>query len=147
MAERMTVPSERSASDVLDSIPDPARQRDATAAVALITEVTGAEPTVWGEVMIGFGRQPYTTADGRQHEWFAVGLAPRKSALTFYGLTYYGSNTDLLERLGPHTTGKGCLYVKRLDQVDRDVLTELVRRAWRANHQPAAPGSGGPAQA
>ena len=86
--------------------------------------------------MIGFGHQPYTTADGKEREWFAVGLAPRKAALTLYGLTYYGSNDDLLDRLGPHTTGKGCLYVKRLNAVDRTVLTELVQRAWQENHRP-----------
>ena len=67
-------------------------------------EVTGAQPRMWGPTMIGFGRQPYRTADGKEHEWFAVGLAPRKAALTLYGLTYYDSNSDLLERLGPHTT-------------------------------------------
>jgi predicted GIY-YIG superfamily endonuclease len=66
-----------------------------------------------------------------------VGLAPRKAALTLYGLTYYGSNTDLVERLGPHTTGKGCVHVKRLADVDREVLTDLVRRAWETtNEQP-----------
>ena len=106
------------------------------AALDLISEVTGAEPVVWGTSMIGFGRQPYTTADGKQREWFAVGLAPRKAALTFYGLTY-GSADDLLEQLGPHTTGKGCLYVKRLEALDRSVLTEMVQRAWRENHHPA----------
>ena len=83
---------------------------------------------------IGFGRQPYRTADGKEREWFAVGLAPRKAALTLYGLSYDGSNTDLLERRGPHSTGQGCLYVKRLDDVDRAVLTDLVRRAWQANN-------------
>ena len=67
--------------------------------------------------------------------WFAVGLAPRKAALTLYGLTYHGSNAQLLDRLGPHTTGKGCLYVKRLADVDRDVLGELVQRAWETNHE------------
>jgi hypothetical protein len=100
-------------------------------------EVTGADPVVWGSSMIGFGRQPYTTADGKEREWFAVGLAPRKAALTLYGLTYYGTNEDLLERLGPHTTGKGCVYVKRVADLDRAVLTEMVERAWRENHHPA----------
>ena len=82
---------------------------------------------------IGFGRQAYRTADGKEREWFAVGLSPRKAALTLYGLTYDGSNADLLERLGPHTTGKGCLYVKHLEALDRDVFTELVRRSWETN--------------
>ena len=78
------------------------------------------------------------TADCKEHEWFAVGLSPRKASLTFYDLTYYDSNADLLERLGPHTTGKGCLYVKQLDALDRDVLTELIDRSWHTNNHPGS---------
>ncbi len=100
----------------------------------MMRDVTGVEPVMWGTSMVGFGRQRYTTADGKEHEWFALGLAPRKAALTLYGLTYYDSNRDLLDRLGPHTTGKGCLYVKRYDDLDRDVLRELTERSWQANH-------------
>jgi hypothetical protein len=136
MSDRRTVPTDASVDDVIEATTDERRREDAREALGLMREVTGAEPVVWGPSMIGFGRQPYTTADGKEREWFAVGLAPRKAALTFYGLTYYGSNDDLLERLGPHTTGKGCVYVKKLEALDRDVLTEMVRRAWRENHQP-----------
>jgi hypothetical protein len=136
MSDRSTVPTDASVDDLIESTTDDRRREDAREALDLMREVTGAEPVVWGPSMIGFGRQPYTTADGKEREWFAVGLAPRKAALTFYGLTYYGSNDDLLERLGPHTTGKGCVYVKRLEALDREVLTEMVRRAWRENHQP-----------
>jgi hypothetical protein len=134
MAEdRLTKPGTGDVRVFLDSVPDERRRKDAVAATELIREVTGAEPVMWGTSMVGFGTQRYTTADGKEREWFAVGLSPRKAALTLYGLTYYDSNQDLLERLGPHTTGKGCLYVKRLDDVDRDVLVELVERAWAAN--------------
>lgn len=115
----------------------PARRDDADRMVAIIREVTDADPVVWGTSMIGFGRQPYRTADGKQHEWFAIGVAARKAALTLYGLTYDGSNADLLARLGPHTTGKGCLYLKRLADVDEVALRALVARAWAANHTPA----------
>jgi hypothetical protein len=118
----------------LDGVADERRRADAKAALELMAEVTGAAPVMWGGSMVGFGTQRYTTADGKEHEYFAVGLSPRKAALTLYGLTYYESNADLLERLGPHTTGKGCLYVKRLDDLDRAVLTELVERSWSANH-------------
>jgi hypothetical protein len=135
MSDRKTTPTGDPVDAVLAAA-DEGRRRDASDAVALIRAVTGAEPVVWGPSMIGFGRQPYTTADGKERETFAVGLAPRKGALTFYGLTFDGSNVDLLERLGPHTTGKGCLYVKRLDAVDTAVLTELVERAWQENHRP-----------
>jgi hypothetical protein len=135
--DRVTRPSDDSAdvAAILDKADD-RRRGQAEEVLDLMRAVTGAEPVAWGS-MIGFGRQPYTTADGKQREWFAVGLAPRKAALTLYGLTSYGSNADLLDRLGPHTTGKGCLYLKRLDDVDRDVLTELVRRSWAENHRPA----------
>jgi hypothetical protein len=136
MSDRRTVPTDASVDDVIEATTDERRREDAREALDLMREVTGAEPVVWGPSMIGFGRQPYTTADGKEREWFAVGLAPRKAALTFYGLTYYGSNDDLLQRLGPHTTGKGCVYVKKLEALDREVLTEMVRRAWRENHQP-----------
>lgn len=136
MAERKTKPGPETVEEVLAGVTDPRRAADAAAAVELFRGVTGAEPVVWAGSMIGFGHQPYTTADGVTRDYFAVGIAARKAALTLYGLTFYGSNTDLLERLGPHTTGKGCLYLKRFDAVDRDVLTELVRRGWEANHVP-----------
>ena len=131
--DRLTKPGGGDVRAFLDSVPDERRRTDSVAATELIREVTGAEPMMWGTSMVGFGTQRYTTADGKEREWFAVGLSPRKAALTLYGLTCYDSNQDLLERLGPHTTGKGCLYVKRLDDVDRDVLVELVERAWAAN--------------
>jgi hypothetical protein len=133
--DRITQPTDADVTAFLDGVADERRRDDARAVVALMREVTGAAPQMWGTTTVGFGRQPYRTADGKEREWFAIGLAPRKAALTLYGLTYYGTNTDLLERLGPHTTGKGCLYVKRLDAVDREVLTELVRRSWETNNE------------
>lgn len=133
--DRISQPTDGDVAAYLDGVADEQRRDDTRAMVSLMRDVTGAEPRMWGTGMVGFGRQPYRTADGKDREWFAVGLAPRKAALTLYGLTYYGSNTDLLERLGPHTTGKGCLYLKRLDDVDRDVLTDLVRRAWETNNE------------
>ncbi len=136
MDERKTKPTATSVDEVVEAAPTDRRRHDAREALELMREVTGAQPVVWGPSIIGFGTQPYTTADGKQREWFAVGLAPRKAALTLYGLTYYGSNSDLLERLGPHTTGKGCLYVKRLEDLDRAVLREIIERAWQENDRP-----------
>jgi hypothetical protein len=135
MSDRSTQPTDASVTDFLAGVDHDVRRRDAEAAVELIRDVTGADPVMWGSI-IGFGRQPYTTADGKHHEWFAVGVAPRKASLTFYGLTFYGSNEDLLDGLGPHSTGKGCLYAKRLDALDGDVLRTLVGRAWETNHHP-----------
>jgi hypothetical protein len=131
--DRLTTPTPDDVRAYLDTVPDERRRTDAIAALELIHDVTGAEPVMWGSSMIGFGTQRYTTADGKEREWFAVGLAPRKAALTLYGLTYDESHQPLLDRLGPHTTGKGCLYVKRLDALDRDVLAELVGVSWGEN--------------
>lgn len=134
-SDRKTTPTDASADELIAAVDDKRRRGDATQALALMREVTGVEPVVWAPSMIGFGDLPYTTADGKERAWFRVGLAPRKAALTFYGLTFYGSNEDLLERLGKHTTGKGCLYVKRLSDVDETVLRELVERAWTESSQ------------
>jgi hypothetical protein len=131
--DRRTAPGAEDVRSYLDTVPDARRRADAVAALELMREVTGTDPVLWGSSIVGFGTQRYTTADGKEREWFAVGLAPRKAALTLYGLTYYGSHQGLLDRLGPHTTGKGCLYVKRLDDLDRDVLTELVALSWAEN--------------
>lgn len=135
--DRTTKPGLADVDTYLAAVEPVARREDAQAVLAVMREVTGVEPMLWGGSMVGFGSQPYTTADGKEREWFALGLAPRKAALTLYGLTYYGSNAPLLERLGTHTTGKGCLYVKRLTDVDAGVLRELIVKAWADNHTPA----------
>lgn len=135
--DRKTTMTDGDVEAFLASVPDERRRADAREALAVLREVTGAEPRMWGGSIVGFGEVAYRGAGGATSDWFAVGLAPRKAALTLYGLTYDGSNDDLLARLGPHTTGKGCLYVKRLADLDRDVLTALVTRAWGAGHEPA----------
>ncbi|MFW5474500.1 DUF1801 domain-containing protein [Knoellia sp. CPCC 206450] len=132
--DRLTFPVAGDVEEHLRSVEPAARRHDALAVVDLMREVTGAEPVLWGTSIVGFGRQPYTTADGKEREWFAVGLAARKAALTLYGLTFYGSHADVLGRLGPHTTGKGCLYLKRLADVDETVLRELIALSWSENH-------------
>ena len=99
-SDRKTSPTDTSPDEVLGAVADERRRTDAQAVLDLMREVSGVEPVVWGPSMIGFGTQPYTTADGKDREWFRIGLAPRKAALTLYGLTFYGSNEDLLDRLG-----------------------------------------------
>ena len=135
--DRSTRPNAGNVDAFLAGVEPAARREDATALLALMRRATGAEPVLWGPSMVGFGRQPYRTADGKDREWFAVGLAPRKAALVLYGLIDDASlSGPLLARLGRHTTGKGCLYVTRLTDVDLDVLTELVERAWSQGSPP-----------
>jgi len=92
---------------------------------------------MWGPSIVGFGSHQYTNTTGT-NDWFVVGFSPRKNAITFYGIyDAYGPADPLLDELGPHTTGKGCLYIKRLSDVDEDVLERMVRHAWSHAHQSA----------
>jgi hypothetical protein len=114
----------------LDAVSAERRRAEGHAVRALMERVTGEPATMWGPSMVGFGSQPYTNTTGT-NEWFVVGFSPRKAALTIYGVhDGYAEPDPLLDELGPHTTGKGCLYVKRLDDVDAGVLERLVRNAW-----------------
>jgi Domain of unknown function (DU1801) len=132
MAEPTTRPTDASVADFLAAVPNPGRRTDAQAACALMAEVTGAPPTMWGRSIVGFGSYHYVYASGREGDWPAVGLSPRKQALTFYLAEGFERHGDLLDRLGPHTTGKSCLYVRRLSDVDEGVLRALVGESFRA---------------
>jgi len=114
----------------LDSVDDEVRRHDAHRLRAIIERVTGAPATMWGPAIVGFGEVLVQGRTGAT-EWMALGFAPRKAALTLYGI--YSENRPaepLFEQLGPHTTAKGCLYIKRLDAVDEGVLEKLILAAW-----------------
>lgn len=132
--DRKTQPTAASVDEYLASVEDSSRKADAEVVTELMRSVTKCEPQMWGPSIIGFGRMLYKTADGVEREHLAVGLSARKAALSLYGLTYYESNADLLEKLGKHTTGKGCLYIKRLSDVDLSILEELIVKGWETNH-------------
>jgi hypothetical protein len=128
--EQKTRPTGDSVVGFLHAV-EPARRRaQGLELLDMFREETGAEPRMWGSSMVGFGHLRYTYDTGHSGEMFRVGFSPRKAALTLYGLTSYGSNADLLEKLGKHRVGKGCLYVNTLEDVDRDVLRQLIRRGW-----------------
>jgi hypothetical protein len=131
MAELKTRRNDESVAAFLATVADPRRRADAEAACALMAEATGAEPAMWGSAIVGFGVYHYRYASGREGDWPAVGLSPRKQALTLYVSAGFDGYRDLLDRLGPHTTGKSCLYLKRLADVDQDVLKALVAAGFR----------------
>jgi hypothetical protein len=106
------------------------RRRDARRLCDLMERVTGEAPRMFGTSMIGFGEYRYVYASGHSGHAPAAAFAPRKAASTVYLPDGVGAHEDLLARLGPHTTGVGCLYLKDLEQVDLAVLEELVRRSW-----------------
>jgi hypothetical protein len=103
-----------------------ARRADCEMLVQLMREATGEPPTMWGASIVGFGRYAQARSDGKSFEWPVVGFSPRKNELTLYLMQSFAGNDDLLVRLGKHRTGKACLYIKRLANVDLAVLRELV---------------------
>ncbi len=128
MANLKTARSDDSVQAFLASVEDEGKRADCLALVELMKEITGEPPAMWGSSIVGFGQYHYRYASGREGDWFKVGFAPRKQNLTLYLMSGFGEYDSLLGRLGQHSTGKACLYVKRLEDVDRSVLEELVRR-------------------
>ena len=126
MAELKTKENDQSVEAFLSSIDDVQKQADCRALVAIMQEATGAAPRMWGDSIVGFGHYHYKYASGREGDWFLTGFAPRKQNLTLYIMAGFDNYEALLGKLGKHTTGKSCLYVKRLADVDMPVLTELV---------------------
>lgn len=129
MAELKTKPTNEDVHAFINSIADEQRRQDSQAILALMQEATGAEPQMWGDSIVGFGHYHYKYASGREGDWFLTGFAPRKQNLTLYIMAGFEQYDTLLARLGKHKTGKSCLYLKRLADVDCDILRELVRQS------------------
>lgn len=130
MAEPKTKSTDVDVTAFLDAVESDRRRAEGHKLRELLERVTGEPATMWGPTMVGFGRMPYTTSKGTS-EMFVVGFSPRKAALSIYGVyNGYGEPDPLFDALGPHTTGAGCLYVKRLESIDLPVLEQLVRQAW-----------------
>jgi hypothetical protein len=128
MAELKTKPTKASVDAFLKGVDD-GRQADCKTLVRLMSEATGAKPTMWGSSIVGFGNHRYTNAAGKGSDWFAAGFSPRKRDLTLYLMSGVRNYPELLARLGHHKTGGGCLYIKRLADIDMSVLEELVTRS------------------
>ncbi len=133
MAELKTRPNDGDVQAFLDSVPDEGRRADAKVVCALMEEVTGEPPVMWGDSLVGFGTQHMLYATGREIDWPVIGFSPRKANLTLYLMEGYETYGDELARLGKHSTGKSCLYIKRLSDVDQGVLREMVESSVRVN--------------
>ena len=129
MAELKTQPNNKNVIEYLNSIDNEKKRADSFAILTLMQGITGEEPVMWGESIIGFGLFRYKYASGRAAEWFLTGFAPRKQNLTLYIMAGFEQYEELLEKLGKIKTGKSCQYINRLEDVDQDVLKELVRHS------------------
>jgi hypothetical protein len=138
VATLKTQPTDEDVEAFLDRIEDPKKREDSRAICRLMAEETGEPPRMWGDAIVGFGTYHYAYASGREGDWMALGFAPRKGRLTLYLMDGFGGCEALLGRLGPHSTGRSCLHLKRLSDVDGDVLREMVRRSYRHTTASAA---------
>ena len=129
MSELKTRQNDGDVDAYLNSVENPRRREDALQVLTLMREVTGEAPRMWGSSIVGFGSYHYTYASGRGGDWPVVGFAPRKQNLVLYIMPGFAGHEALLARLGKHRTGKSCLYVNKLDDIDPDVLEELVRES------------------
>jgi hypothetical protein len=111
----------------LDAVPDERRRRDAAVVNRMLQRITGHRPAMWGPSIVGFGTHDWVTADGRSTPWPVAGFSPRKAALVVYLMTAFPGRNALLAKLGKHTIGKSCLYIKRLEDVDLKTLEALVQ--------------------
>lgn len=126
MAELKTQKHDGDVEAFLNAVENEKRREDSFVVLDLMRRVTGLEPEMWGSSIVGFGSYHYKYASGREGDWFKAGFSPRKQALTLYMMAGTGKHQDLYEKLGKYTTGKSCLYIKKLEDIDLDVLEKLV---------------------
>lgn len=130
-AELKTQVNDASVMEFLNNVADEQKRNDCLEVLKMMKQVTKEEPKMWGSSIVGFGSYHYKGKSGREGDWMLTGFSPRKQNLTLYLMGGFDTHADLLQKLGKFTTGAGCLYIKRLDDVDKKVLKELVQASVR----------------
>jgi hypothetical protein len=133
MSGLKTRPTDQKPEDFLETVEHPTRKSDGYRLLEVFKEVTGEKPVMWGSSIVGFGLYKYDNTRGKEFEWPRVGFSPRKQSLSIY-LTYgFDGYQGLLDMLGKHKLGKGCLYINKLADVDIEVLKKIIYKAYREN--------------
>jgi hypothetical protein len=131
MPENKTTANDQSVEQFLNTIEDERKRKDSFTILELMKQVTGLEPRMWGSSIIGFGSYHYKYASGHEGDTMLAGFSPRKANLTIYNMGGFEPDHALMQTLGKHTTGKGCLYIKRLDDVDVPTLKRLLEASFQ----------------
>lgn len=142
MAELKTKPNDASVLDFLNSVEDESKRDDCYEIMNMMQEVSGDQPKMWGSSIVGYGTYHYKYASGREGEWMKIGFSPRKQNLTLYLMAGVERNEEILSRIGKYKNGKSCFYIKKLDDIDREVLKELMIASLE--HVETIYGEGGP---
>ena len=131
MAEPNTKPTQASVKECLNQRPDKERRDDCIAVAKMMEEITGEKPKMWGPSIVGFGTWHYKYASGREGDWPIAAFSPRKKDLTIYLTVGFEKNADLMKQLGKHSTGKSCLYIKRLSEIHIPTLKKLIKTSTK----------------
>jgi hypothetical protein len=132
MADNKTKPTKLSVAAFIDALTDQTKRADAKTLVKLMQSASGEKPKMWGPSIIGFGSYHYTYDSGREGDMPLIGFSPRKAATVLYNATTSSDSKAVITKLGKHTTGKGCLYIKKLADVDQKVLEALLVKSVTA---------------
>ena len=135
MADVTTRKTQASPKKFIEAIADEGKRKDSLALMKMMQRITGEAPKMWGGSIVGFGDYHYKYESGREGDWFLTGFSPRKQALSLYIMSGFEGHAALLAELGKFKTGKSCLYVKRLDDVDLKVLETLIRKSVASKRQ------------
>ena len=127
MAEAKTKPTNESVKDFLNRVPDAEKREDCFTVLKMMEEITGDKPKMWGPSIVGFGNWSYKYASGHSGAWPIAAFSPRKKDLTLYLMMGFEKHTELMEKLGKHSTGKSCLYIKRLSDIHLPTLKKLIK--------------------
>ena len=129
MAEPKTKPTKASVKEFLNQISDQERRDDCFTVAKIMEEITGDKPKMWGPSIVGFGTWHYKYASGREGDWPVAAFSPRKKDLTLYLTPGFEEHQELMEKLGKHSTGKSCLYIKRLSDIHVPTLKKLIKKS------------------
>lgn len=129
MAELKTKVNDQSVAKFLGSVKEEQTRADCFAVMEMMKQATGAEPKMWGSSIVGFGSYHYRYESGREGDWFLTGFSPRKQSLTLYIMAGFEQYEELMKKLGKYKTGKSCLYVKKLAEVDQPTLRKLIQQS------------------
>ncbi|WP_353778446.1 DUF1801 domain-containing protein [Winogradskyella sp. 3972H.M.0a.05] len=132
MSYLKTKENDADVTEFLNSISDDTQREDSIKLLGMIEKITDSKAKMWGKAMVGFGNYTYKTKAGKVGEWFYIGFSPRKQNLSLHLMFGLEDEKELLAQLGKHTTGKGCLYIKRLEDVDTDVLQKIMTSTYNS---------------
>ena len=130
MSDMKTIENDRDVNAFIEHIDHEQRKLDSLTLLPIMQELTGEEPRMWGDTIVGFGKYRYEYKSGRKGEFFKLGFSPRKNKMTVYIMPGFAQYESLLETLGKHKTGRSCLYINKLADINIEVLKTLITESY-----------------